>query len=190
MQNILQFDTLIHPDFLQRERLYKDRHPIQEQLHKRWEERFGEIANDPTKALIYFSTYHPYEFAGRTIPKNRPLLEEELARIALLSDLLNHRFVRYNSNDFPVAQDLHELFEKQGLTYNPAETKLHAYGEIYEACVTGQGSWGKRLKSELQIPDEMYIPDEKLSLTLEQVRSIEAWHRSPEGIIESPLNKA
>lgn len=138
--NISHFDALIHPDYVMRERLYYSRHPIQEELNKKWDLRFEEIAQDTSTALIYYSEYSKYDFREGAIPKNRKLFPVEQLRITKLKEALGDRFVHYLNGDFPYKPVLTKSFQDQGLLYIPSETTLKVYGEIYEACVSGQDS--------------------------------------------------
>ncbi|OGY13103.1 MAG: hypothetical protein A3F61_02525 [Candidatus Blackburnbacteria bacterium RIFCSPHIGHO2_12_FULL_41_13b] len=180
--NIFQFDALIHPDFLLRERMYQNMHPTQVELHNRWGKRFQEIADDPTTALLYYSSYNKLEFDGQTIPKNKILFPLEKKRIELLNELLGDRFINFNSGDFPYKPLLMRIFEQRGFLFTPAETTLRVYGEIYEACVNlNENSWGAELKKALGIPESNYHPDPELSLIHPQVLTIESWQASKEG---------
>lgn len=156
---INQFDVLVHPDF----HLRWVEKPVLSASHirrrQRWDQRVVELKRNNQAVLLHFSSFlQLYGVSGVIDRGNNKIYKDELERIRRYKDQLGNRYLLFAGNERPLFETLQRILIIRGLSYDPQNSVLYAYGEYYPRCVEG---WRKHLVKELGIADVNHhkLPD-------------------------------
>lgn len=172
---INQIDVLIHPDYYQMGVSYLPLHERQLELRTIWNKRIESIVENKESILLHFSYLSRKRLfsglADTTIIENKIELNE-VERVKNCLKTLGKRFIPFGFLAIPDEDDFKELFKVHNLTYNPNETKVKVYGEIFEVCVQ---AWGYQTRLALGIPKSNIEYSAEYSLTNKDCREIDNW---------------
>lgn len=103
--------------------------------------RLLDIARNPLAVVFYFSSFlenHSGRLQkGRSVV-DRPAYLQDIIRILEYQKLLGNRFFLWAGQDDPSRDQLIDLFQSRGFTFDADHTILSAYGEYLEWCVLGK----------------------------------------------------
>jgi len=169
---IKQIDILVHPDFNQMNVPNLPLHELQLVVREKWEQRFNILKDQDNAILIYFSTLYLDEIEKRLEDPSAILDKiecEEIYRIKSLKEMLGSRFILFGWFWPPESEIIVNKFSSLDFNYIPEETKIYAYGEIFEMCVTG---WSISTANSLGIPRSNIKLSREESLTNNDSREI------------------
>lgn len=175
--NIKTIDIIVHPNYCQLSLPKAPLHKRQSILKRLWIERFNELKDQNDAILLYFS-FIPYDkliLELHDATKNANIAEQdEITTIHELRRSLCERLIVFSWTLLISSDTLLNTLSSRGFTYIPGETKINAYGEIFEVCVTG---WAYYIASILDIPYSNIVLDPKQSLTDYDCKEISGWRR-------------
>lgn len=172
---IKQIDILVHPDFNQMNVPNLPLHELQLAVREKWEQRFNLLKDRNDAILIYFSILTLDEIEKRLEDPSAILDKiecEEIYRIKSLKETLGNRFILFEWFWPPEREIIRNKISSLGFNYIPEETKIYAYGEILEMCVTG---WSIHIASSLRIPRSNIKLSREESLTNNDGNKIFNW---------------
>lgn len=175
---IKRIDILVHPDYYQMGVSYLPLHERQLELRTIWNKRLETIIENKESILIHFSYLSRKRlFSGladtSTIENKIELNEVERVKNCL--NTLGKRFIPFGFLEIPGEDEFKEIFKAHDITYNPSETKIKVYGEIFEVCVE---AWGYQTGLALSIPKSNIEYCSEYSLTYSDCGEIDNWRFS------------
>lgn len=139
LTTIKHIDVGVHFDYLRRGVSELTLNAKSRQRLDRCSRRIAVLSENPNAVLFLFSTYVA-EVDGQSFKRHpqatndEAYLEDE-ERIKNYQAIMGERFFLFEGFDKAKAPRLNSLFQERGLTYDPAETTMTAYGEWQEWCV-------------------------------------------------------
>lgn len=172
---IKQIDVLVHPDYFQMDLPYLPLHKRQLELREKWEERIDVLKDRQDAILLYFSNMATSKLEQGlkdiSVISNK-IEREEIERIQRCEAKLGNRLVLFSWMAIPSHDELIKIFESRGISYNPSEIRLRAYGEIFEMCMT---AWGYHITILLGISSSNIDFSREESLTDADCKEIYKW---------------
>lgn len=172
---IKQIDIFVHPDYFQMGSPSLPLHKRQLALREKWEERIDVLKDQHDSILLYFSNMVTGELGQGlkdvSVISNK-IKREEIERIQRCEVKLGNRLILFSWFAIPNYKDLAKTFASQGFTYNPKETKVHSYGEVFEMCMM---AWGSYTAYVLGIPYPNIDLSREESLTDADCKEIYKW---------------
>ncbi len=172
---VKQIDVLVHPDYFQIDSQDLPIHRIQLNRRYLWEDRVLELREQPGGILLYFSNLNPRELGTDRNGLENKIMRQDMDRIQFFQQVLGSRFFVFAKNVLPSESAIVDAFTDRGFEFEPKETEVLAYGEIYGACVM---AWGAYIVNELQIPDSNINwlgLSEELSVSFRDTAVIDRW---------------
>lgn len=173
--HIKLINIFVHPDYYQMSVPYFPLHERQLILREKWEQRIELLKDREDNILLYFS----YMTTGKLNQGLKDLStisnkieREEIERIKRCMAKLGNRIILFSLFAIPTSEDLTKIFTQYNFTYNPEEVKVHAYGEIFEVCMT---AWSSDTALNLGIPYSNIEYSREESLTNADCREIDKW---------------
>lgn len=168
-------DIFVHPDFYQMSVPHLPLHERQLVLREKWEQRIDVLKERKDALLLYFS-YMTLSKINQVLKDlssiTNKIEQEEIERIKRCKAKLGNRLILFGWFEIPDSEDLTRIFASRGFTYNPEEVKIHAYGEIFEICMT---AWSTNTALALDIPYSNIEYSREDSLTKADCNEIDKW---------------
>lgn len=172
---IKRIDILIHPDYYQMGVPYLPFNERQLELRSIWSERIESIIRSEESMLLHFSYLSRKRLfsgiADISLLDNK-VEKEEVNRVKRCLNLLGKRFIPFGFLEIPDEDDFKRLFKEHNIAYDPSDTKIRVYGEIFEVCVR---AWGYQVGLALGIPDMNIQFCSEDSLTNKDCKEIDDW---------------
>lgn len=172
---IKQIDILVHPDYFQMDLPYLPLHKRQLDLREKWEQRIDVLKDRQDAILLYFSNMATSKLEQGlndiSVISNK-IEREEIERIQRCMVKLGNKFILFGWLVVPDRDELIKIFESRGITYNPDEIRLRAYGEVVEMCMT---AWGYHIAIVLGISPSNIEYWREESLTNSDCTEIDKW---------------
>lgn len=168
---ISQVDVLSLPFFYGRGNSGLYETPTYKGLAQAWDNRQEELSKMPGGMLVRVSLLPPEILDLGYTPHFDSALSREQARIKQSKEKLGSRFMVFNGVIPPLRDDFLGQLNYMGLTWNPDEVKILAYGEHQI------NRWEEMVRSYLEAQSKYTAMNNGLTLGEAQRRQIEAEYR-------------
>ncbi len=176
--DIRQIDIIVHPNYYQMLVPYLPLHKRQLILRKLWNQRFNELEQQKDSVLLYFSYIDDDKLSQglKDISTLTNKVEwEEVSTIKIVRSMLGNRLILYGWTLLPNEKNLLKTFRERGFVVSPENTKICAYGEVFEMCVI---AWACHVANIFSILPSNSEHDRRLSLANEDCSEISKWRYS------------